>query len=176
MDKADIFDYIIKRKDMLGAVVITGGEPTLQTGLTEFIKKVKQLGLCVKLDTNGTNPGLLQDLLAKNLLDYVAMDVKAPLEKYGEVAGCPLDVNLITASIETLKNCSVAYEFRTTFAPSLTAEDILKVGELVHGTKVYSLQQYRQVPGEPPPHTREYVKKTGEKMKAAIGVCEVKGN
>ncbi|HZK39512.1 MAG TPA: anaerobic ribonucleoside-triphosphate reductase activating protein [Clostridia bacterium] len=175
MDKADIVDYMIKRKDMLGALVITGGEPTLQTGLTEFIKKVKQLGLCVKLDTNGSNPGILQDLLAKNLLDYVAMDVKAPLEKYSQVAGCPIDINAITASIETLKKCSVPYEFRTTFAPALTTEDILEIGDLVQGTKNYCLQQYRQVPGEPPPHTREYVKKTAEKIKAAIGVCELKG-
>ncbi len=174
-DSADIFNYLIKRKDMLGAVVVTGGEPTLQKGLTELIKRVKQLGLCVKLDTNGTNPNLLQDLLAKNLLDYVAMDVKAPLDKYFEVAGCPVDVNAITASIETLKNCSIAYEFRTTFAPALTAQDIVEIGALINGTKAYSLQQYRQVPGQAPPHTREYVKKTAEKMKAVIGICEVKG-
>ncbi len=174
-DNADVFDYLIKRKDMLGAVVITGGEPTLQPCLTEFIKKVKQLGLCVKLDTNGTNPAVLKNLLAKNMLDYVAMDVKAPLDKYCEVAGCPVDVNAITASIDILKNSTVAYEFRTTFAPALSTQDIVAIGALINGTKAYYLQQYRQVPGEAPPHTREYVKQTAEMLKEVLGVCEAKG-
>ena len=173
--KEEVFDYISKRKDVLGAVVITGGEPTIQKGLTEFIQKVKDLGLCVKLDTNGTNPGLIRDLLNKNLLDYVAMDVKAPLHKYFEVIGCPVDVNAITASIGILKSSTVPFEFRTTFAPSLTAEDIEEIGALVRGTKAYYLQQYRQVPGEAPAHSPDYVKKAAEKMRQAIGVCELRG-
>ena len=174
-DNADVFEYMIKRKDMLGAVVITGGEPTLQPCLTEFIKKVKQLGLCVKLDTNGTNPAVIEALLNKNLLDYVAMDVKAPIDKYCEIAGCPVDVNAIMASINILKNASVVYEFRTTFAPALTKDDIMEIGELINGTKAYYLQQYRQVPGEAPPHTREYVKETAELIRQAIGFCDAKG-
>jgi pyruvate formate lyase activating enzyme len=175
MDNSDVFNYIVKRKDVLGAVVITGGEPTMQKMLIPFIESIKRLGLCVKLDTNGTNPNIIQQLLDKNLVDYIAMDVKAPLHKYCEVVGCPVDVNAITASISILKNCSIPFEFRTTFAPSLSTQDILDIGDLVTGTNAYFLQQYRQVPGEPPAHSPEYIEETAKNMRAAIGVCEIRG-
>lgn len=175
-EESEIFDYLEKRKDLLGAVVVTGGEPTLQKGLAEFIGKVKNLGFSVKLDTNGTNPGMITELLSMDLLDYIAMDVKAPLQKYYETAGCPVDVNAITASIHMIKKSSIPYEFRTTFAPSLTSEDILSLGELINGTSAYYLQQYRPAsPDEPPPHSKEYVESTAEKMRKLIGVCGIRG-
>ncbi len=175
MDNADVFNYIVKRKDVLGAVVITGGEPTLQKMLIPFIESIKRLGLCVKLDTNGTNPNVIRQLLDKNLLDYIAMDVKAPLHKYFEVVGGPVDVNAVTASIDILKHCTVPFEFRTTFAPLLTTDDILEIGGLVRGTKNYYLQQYRQVPGEAPAHSPAIVQEAAGKMQESIGVCSIRG-
>ena len=82
IDEGEIFDHIEKRKGMISALVITGGEPTLQAGLVDFIKKVKALDLAVKLDTNGSKPELIKDLLDQDLLDYIAMDIKSPFDKY----------------------------------------------------------------------------------------------
>ncbi|MEI6579551.1 MAG: anaerobic ribonucleoside-triphosphate reductase activating protein [Eubacteriales bacterium] len=175
IDEKEVFEYLNKRKDMLGAVVITGGEPTIQKGLAEFIKKVKQLGLLVKLDTNGTNPDIIKALLEKGLLDYIAMDVKAPLHKYFETVGCPVDVNAITASIDILLNSAVPYEFRTTFSPTLTADDIVEIGELVRGTKAYFLQQYKPAENEALAHNPEYVLATADRMRETIGICNVRG-
>lgn len=171
-----IFDYLKKRKDMLGAVVISGGEPTIQSDLPEFIKTVKDLGFLVKLDTNGTNPDMIKNLLESELLDYIAMDVKAPLNKYFETTGVPVDINAITASIDIIMSCSIPYEFRTTFAPTLNTDDVEKLGELIKGTKAYYLQQYRlSEKTDMLAHGRNYVEDTADKMRALIGVCNVRG-
>lgn len=170
-----VFDYLEKRKDLLGAVVITGGEPTIQKNLPEFIQAVRRFGLLVKLDTNGTNPALLRALIEENMLDYIAMDVKAPLEKYFETAGAPVDINAISSSIEIMINGPVPYEFRTTFAPMLEAEDIINIGRLIKGAKSYFLQQYKLVPGEAPAHSVKCLEETAERMRAFLGVCEVRG-
>jgi len=175
VEETKVFDYLEKRKDMLRAVVITGGEPTIQNDLRLFIEKVRKLGLMVKLDTNGTNPKVIKDLLAKGLLDYIAMDVKAPLNKYFETVCCPVDINAITASIGIIMNSSISYEFRTTFAPSLTCEDIESIGDLVRGTKAYYLQQYKPAEDEEPAHKPEYVQAAAEMMREKIGICEVRG-
>ncbi len=175
VDESDVFDYLEKRKELIGAVVITGGEPTIQKDLWIFIEKVRKLGFKVKLDTNGTNPGVIKYLLGKGLLDYIAMDVKAPLDKYFETVCCPVDVNAITESIEIIMNSSISYEFRTTYAPSLICEDIEDIGDLVCGTRAYYLQQYKPAENEEPAHKPEYVKATAEKMRIKIGVCEVRG-
>jgi len=175
IDETEVFDYLEKRKDMLGAVVITGGEPTMQKDLRIFIEKVRKLGLPVKLDTNGTNPRVIKNLLGKGLLDYIAMDVKAPLNKYFETVCCPVDINAITASIGIIMNSTISYEFRTTFAPTLVLEDIEAIGELVSGTKAYYLQQYKPAENEEPAHKPEYVRVAAEKIREKIGVCEVRG-
>ncbi len=175
IDEEEVFAYLKKRQDVLGAVVVTGGEPTLQKDLAGFIKAVKELGYPVKLDTNGTNPAVIKSLFDNKLLDYVAMDVKAPLHKYYEAAGCPVNVNAIAESIRLLKASDIPHEFRTTFAPCLNEDDILAIGDLIKGCKNYYLQQYRQIPGEPEAHDGEYVLKTAEKMRDKIGVCQTRG-
>ena len=98
------FEFLNKRKGKLDGVVITGGEPTLHKDLKEFIKSIKDLGFLVKLDTNGTNPDLLQELFNQNLLDYVAMDIKAPLNKYEQVTRVNVNIEKIQKSINLIKN------------------------------------------------------------------------
>lgn len=119
----DVLYYLEKRRGALDGVVITGGEPALQPGLKDFIIKVKAMGYLVKLDTNGTNPALLKDLIDNRLVDFVAMDIKATVEKYPLVCGCPVNLEDIKTSIELLKNSAVAHEFRTTYDRTLLDED-----------------------------------------------------
>lgn len=140
-------DYVLnlldERKKFLDGVVITGGEPTMQPDLKNFIMEVKAIGLKVKLDTNGTNLAVLKDLVESGLIDYVAMDVKAPLNKYNIITSVP-NINEIKESIEYIKSCGVDYEFRTTFAPNLSMDDIRQLIKDVGFVKNYALQQYRK--------------------------------
>lgn len=142
LDVIEVLEKIEKRKGFLDGVVITGGEPLL-TPLSEikwFIGKIKEKGLLVKLDTNGTKPNELLELLP--LLDYVAMDIKAPIGQYNIIT--PLregQEESIRKSIEILMNCSIEYEFRTTFDPNLTKDDIKSIAKMIKGAKAYNLQQ-----------------------------------
>ncbi|MDR3541028.1 MAG: anaerobic ribonucleoside-triphosphate reductase activating protein [Desulfosporosinus sp.] len=121
----EILKFLAKRKGMIDAVVVSGGEPTLQKNLATFIRKLKYRGFLVKLDTNGTNPDHLRALLDHNLLDFVAMDLKAPLSKYEQVTGTScLGLSSVLESVEIIKSCKIAHEFRTTLCPELGADDI----------------------------------------------------
>jgi len=132
------------RATLLDAVVVSGGEPTLQFGLAGFVAEVRALGYLVKLDTNGTHPAVLAALLEAGLLDYVAMDIKAPPKKYDAVCGVPVDQGSIHDSIALLMGGHVDYEFRTTIIPQLTREDILVIGNRIRGARAYVLHQYRE--------------------------------
>lgn len=138
------FEFLNKRKGKLDGVVITGGEPTLHgKDLIEFIKEVKSLGFLVKLDTNGTHPDVLQELLNENLLDYIAMDIKAPLTKYKAITQTDIDTKIIKKSIDMIMNSGVDYEFRTTIVKSqLSVEDLRQIGELIQGAKRYYMQKF----------------------------------
>lgn len=138
------FEFLNKRKGKLDGVVITGGEPTLHgKDLIEFIKEVKSLGFLVKLDTNGTHPDVLQELLNENLLDYIAMDIKAPLAKYKTITQTDIDTKIIKKSIDMIMNSGVDYEFRTTIVKSqLSVEDLRQIGELIQGAKRYYMQKF----------------------------------
>ncbi len=142
----EIFSHLNKRKNTLNGVCITGGEPTLQSELPEFIRKVKTLNLLVKLDTNGTNPAMLSSLLNEGLLDYVAMDIKHCKSKYNDVACMnPLNLQNIEDSVEILKNSSIDYEFRTTVTRELhKMEDFQEIGKWIEGSKAYYLQPYKE--------------------------------
>ena len=137
----EVFEFLKTRQGKLDGIVITGGEPCLQKDLPEFIKQVKELGFAVKLDTNGSFPEMLEKVLPD--LDYVAMDIKAPLEKYSQIVNVDVDTSKILKSIEVLKNGGVDYEFRTTVVKSqLSFEDFEKIGQLIQGAPRYYLQRF----------------------------------
>ncbi|MDD3151194.1 MAG: anaerobic ribonucleoside-triphosphate reductase activating protein [Candidatus Gastranaerophilales bacterium] len=139
----EFFKFLKNRQKKLDGVVITGGEPTLQKDLSEFIEKIKKLGFLIKLDTNGTNPDILQELTENNLIDYIAMDIKAPLEKYDIISKNKSLTPKIAKSIELIINSNFDYEFRTTVEKTLLSkEDILKIGEQINGAKKYYLQKF----------------------------------
>ena len=142
----EVLSHLMRRKSVLTGVCITGGEPTLQPDLKDFIRKIKDLGFAVKLDTNGSHPVLLKELVEEGLLDYVAMDIKHSRAKYASVA-CASSFSLddVAASVDFLKEGHVDYEFRTTLAKELHKEsDMTAIGLWLMGAKNYYLQPYRE--------------------------------
>lgn len=139
----EIFDFLKKRKGLLDAVTITGGEPTLQKDLKSFIEKIKNMGYMVKLDSNGTNPVFLKELIDEGNVDYVAMDIKNTLEKYEKVTG-PVNLKNIQKSIGIIMDSGLEYEFRTTVLPRLhEIEDFEEVGQMIEGANKYFIQNFR---------------------------------
>lgn len=141
----EVLSYLKKRQGILDGVAITGGEPTIQKDLKEFILKIKNLGYKVKLDTNGYHPEVLRELISEGLLDYVAMDIKNSKEKYAVTAGLQnLDISRIEQSVELIKNCNIDYEFRTTIMQEFhTEKDLEDIGIWLKGAKKYFLQSFR---------------------------------
>ena len=128
----EIIKFLKAKKYVLDGVCISGGEPSLQEGLPDFISRIKELDLKVKLDTNGTRPYLISKLLDRKLIDYIAMDIKAPLEKYSFVTGVDVDIERLKETINLLKSNSIDQEFRTTVVPGLLNEnDILSIARLI---------------------------------------------
>lgn len=179
-----IMESLRKRRGWIDGVVISGGEPTLQKGLKELIRQLKALGLKVKLDTNGSNPNILAELLEEGLLDCIAMDVKAPLreEEYGKAAGGPCDVEALRRSIRIILQSGIEHEFRTTVCPGLLAEDgIGEIARDVRGTKRYVLQSFRPNNCLDPdmlevkPYPAETLKKFREIVQYHLGHCSIRG-
>lgn len=144
LTEEEFFSFLKKRQGILDGVCVTGGEPLLQPGIEEFIRKIKELGYAVKLDTNGSFPEKLKFLVEKGLVDYVAMDIKNCPEDYGLTAGVPnLDVSSIIESVAYLKEGHVPYEFRTTVVKNYhTKESFEKIGKWIQGTEKYFLQNF----------------------------------
>ncbi len=140
-----LWDFLARRWGLINGVVITGGEPTLQPDLIPTLRQIRSYGLPIKLDTNGYHPDMLTALLEYDLIDYVAMDIKAPLEKYALLTGLPqIDPARIESSIALIQKSKVAYEFRTTVVPGiLDREDIAAIARWIEGADLYSLQQFR---------------------------------
>ena len=141
----EVLAFLKKRKGILTGLCITGGEPTLQADLAVFIRKVREMGYLVKLDTNGYRPKVLRALLEEGILDYVAMDIKNAKERYAVAAGKEeLDVGRIAESVEILKKSRIPYEFRTTVVRELhRKEDFAAIGEWLAGARAYFLQAYQ---------------------------------
>lgn len=174
MSEEQFFAYLTKRKGLIDGIVVSGGEPTLQADLEEFIFKIKEQGYFVKLDTNGYKPDVLKNLLDKKLLDYVAMDIKAPFPKYEEVIMRKIDMSKIKESINILMNSSIEFEFRTTVIPTFTLEDIKDMVKEIRGCKYYVLQQFHEptwadrlsdIRNKMKPHKKEF-------FHEAIKICQ----
>jgi len=146
--EAELLLLLKERKKYIDGVCITGGEPTLYPELPELIKKIKALGYQVKLDTNGSNPKMLKELIKKKLIDHIAMDIKGSEDNYAESAGAEVDLERIRESVELIKQGGVKYEFRTTVLPRFfKKEDAVKIGRWLAGADKYCLQQFEKKGG-----------------------------
>lgn len=177
VDFGSIKEFLLENKDFVDGVVITGGEPTLHNNLPEICHEIKQMGFGVKVDTNGYEPYRIEKLIENNLVDYIAMDVKAPLDekKYAAAAGIKVDIKRIERSIEIIKNSSIDYEFRTTVVPTLLdGRDIVEIAKYLSPAKRYVIQQFvpensfdvkfRKVS----PFDRDFLKEIGEECRKFI--------
>ncbi|MDD3997994.1 MAG: anaerobic ribonucleoside-triphosphate reductase activating protein [Sphaerochaetaceae bacterium] len=144
MDIQKIHRFLKDRSALLEGIVVSGGEPTIHTDLPDFLESMKALGYCVKLDTNGSNPAMLARLLDDRIVDYVALDVKAPWEKYAEICSPAADCRLVSESLKILTHSTVAWEARTTLCPTLTQEDLKAIGSNIPPSIVWRKNEYRR--------------------------------
>ncbi len=183
INPADIFQLLRRRRGLIDGVVITGGEPTLHEGLEDFLRKLKELGLATKLDTNGYRPDVLEALLREGLVDYVAMDVKAPPAKYPLLVGRDrLDLRRLDRSIGLVRESGVLYEFRTTVVPGLLdVEDVEGIARWIQGARRYVLQQFRPVNTLDPaleavsPYRMERLEEMARRARPWVEAVEVRG-
>ncbi|MCR4911497.1 MAG: anaerobic ribonucleoside-triphosphate reductase activating protein [Bacilli bacterium] len=139
----EVISFLKKRQGILDGVVISGGEPTLMPDLADKLRIIKDLGYLIKLDTNGSNPDILLDLIEEGLIDYVAMDIKNSLEKYDLTGGAKINKDHILRSIEILKNSGIEYEFRTTLIKEFhSKEDMYAMGKMLEGCPNLYLQKF----------------------------------
>ena len=183
VDTDTILHFLEKRKHLLDAVCISGGEPTLYGDeLVAFIAEIKRMGYKLKLYTNGSRPEVVDTLLENQLLDYVAMDVKAPWDRYEEICRCPVNVDNIRATIELINNSGIRYEYRTTYIPSLFVGDIKKIASSIKGARKYVLQQFRIEDGANDarehygmPHGKDYIMNTVSEIRDLFGAVDIRG-
>ena len=179
IDEEEIFSYLKKRKGVIDGIVISGGEPTVQKDLEFFTKRVKDLGFKVKLDTNGSNPDVVERLLKANLLDYIAMDIKTTLPDYKEITGVNPNVKNLERSIKLIKESSIDHEFRTTIIKNIHDIDkIFKICKYVDGDKMFlqNFEQSENVLGKNlEPFTQEELKEINKKVKGKFSNVKVRG-
>jgi pyruvate formate lyase activating enzyme len=143
LDETDVLAFLRKRSTLLDGVVLSGGEPTLQHDLADFATKIRGMGFQIKLDTNGTRPAVLEQLLAQGLVDYVAIDCKAPWTRYHEFCDCsPDDVQGIQESVRLLETAGIGWEIRTTVIPQLSLQDLAAMASSLPQAPLYVLQRY----------------------------------
>ncbi len=176
----ELIKFLKKRKKWINALVITGGEPLIYN-IIPFLKKLKELGLQIKLDTNGSNPEQLKEIIDKKLVDYIAMDMKAPLEKYTKTIGVKIDIEKIKKSIKLIINSGIDHEFRMTALPKLhSKKDILDITKQLKGAKAFYLQQFsprvtldKNFKKEKP-FKKQELKQIRDKIKDRFEVCEIR--
>jgi len=144
MEEEELLSFLEKRRGLLDGVAFTGGEPCLQKNLPELMRKIREIGFAIKLDTNGNHPDMLEKMISEGLVDYVAMDIKNSPEKYAVTCGLEtLDLTKIRQSVEILKSGRVDYEFRTTVVAQFHEEnDFRLIGQWLQGAKRYFLQSF----------------------------------
>ncbi|MDP1538900.1 MAG: anaerobic ribonucleoside-triphosphate reductase activating protein [bacterium] len=187
ISEKEFFKFLKERKELIDAVVLCGGEPVTSKGLVPLIKKIKKMGFLVKLDTNGSDPEILKKLIDEKLVDYVAMDIKAPKEKYGQTVGL-LDcwnermLKNIQKSIDILKEGKVDYEFRSTIVSSIhTKEDVIEMAKWIKGAKKYYLQNFWPQKTINPefekikPYSKDFLLKIKKEISKFFEICEVRG-
>ncbi len=184
MAEKDFLDFLRDRKGKLDGVVICGGEPTINKDLTQFVQKIKNLGFFVKLDTNGSNPGMLKDLVDQKLIDYVAMDIKISPENpvYQNLMQEGITMDKIKQSVEFLKRGSIDFEFRTTVVNTVhNKEDFLEIAKWIGGENVkYYLQNFRAEKTIDPefekiePHKDEWLKNIAKEISPHFKICQTR--
>jgi len=183
ISEEEVISFLEKRKGMLEGLVISGGEPLMQNDIVSFVEKVKKIGYQVKIDTNGMYPEKLKELIDKELVDYIAMDVKAPKNKYDNLTGVNIDIKKIEKSIEIIRKSSVNYEFKTTFAPKLlTKKDIVEIAIWLKGSKKFYLQQFNNEVNlissklqNSSPYSKDQLIDTLKDIKPYFEYCDVRG-
>ncbi len=178
----DFFDFLESKKGLLDGVVVCGGEPTLHSGLPDFMRKIKEMGFLVKLDTNGTNPALLKNILSQGLADYVAMDIKAPKAKYALVCGKKINISDIEESVSLIKSKAKDFEFRTTVVPFFhEKKDILEIASWIGDkkTKYYMQNFWPEKTLDPKfekmrPYDDEFMQKACSEIKPKFLDCKVR--
>ncbi|EKD46234.1 MAG: Pyruvate-formate lyase-activating enzyme [uncultured bacterium] len=176
-----VLSFLKSRIGKLEAVVITGGEPVLQSDLIDVMKKIKHLGFLVKLDTNGSRPEILEKVIKLKLADYLAMDIKGPLPKYLQITGFSISPEVLRQSIKLIIQSGIDHEFRTTIVKSLTSEtDLQAIGREIKGAKKYYLQKFVATKTNNPDflkaetYSDEELKKFAEKLKTMVDFCGVR--
>jgi pyruvate formate lyase activating enzyme len=179
-----ILEFLRGKKGYLEGIVLCGGEPTVNPDLPQFIQKIKDMGFLVKLDTNGSNPEMLDALIGKKMIDYVAMDIKLPKERYGQVFFAAVPVENIQKSIDVLKISGVDYEFRTTVVPGVhTEEDLVSMAQWAGGGKnppKYFLQNFRAERNIDPaysaikPYPDEFFARVCAKIAGRFSICKLR--
>lgn len=178
----DVLEFIKKRASLIDAIVITGGEPTLSKDLASFLQRIKEIPLFIKIDTNGSNPEVIEKLLSKGLLDYAAVDVKTSPEKYKFVTGKNVDFNKIKNTIDLVKKSGIDYELRTTCIPEFVVlDDFKKISNQVSAIKKYYLQQFvNKVTLDSSlmqyqPYSASVLNEFRELVKTFADICEIRG-
>ena len=186
ISEEEVVDHLLSKRKWLDGLVITGGEPMLEEDLPDFLSKIKKESFLVEVETNGTNPGMLRDLVSRSLVDYVTLDIKAPLEweKYRKVAGIANKklFGKVKESVKILLRSNINYEFRTTVVPGLVdQEDVISIARGVGGIKKYVLQQF--VPTvtldkqyeKIEPYSKAQLEGMKEKVAHYAEFCEIRG-
>lgn len=170
LSENEFFSFLEKRKGILDAVCVSGGEPLIHKEIFEFLKKIKDMEFLVKLDTNGCFPESLEKALESGSVDYVAMDIKGGLFEYGKCVGIDgFDASKVEKSIEILKNSSVDHEFRTTVVKGLhSGESLEEIAKLIAGEKKYFLQGFKMSDGVPDKTLTEFSKDEMENLLKAV--------
>lgn len=180
LPEENILSHIKKRCGIINCICISGGEPTLQHDLLDFMRKLKELPLKIKLDTNGSNPHIIQEAYENNLIDYIAMDIKNSKDKYSITSGTKISLANIERSVEYIRSCGIDYEFRTTIIKELhTLDDITQIGKWLKESKKYYLQQFvesdKQIKKGFTAHTPDTLEKFKNTLEPYFEVVSIRG-